>query len=47
MSPMNDFAAVNAVYASYFSRPIRRGPLVQVAKLLRGVKAEIVIASQK
>lgn len=48
VTDVNDFAAVNAVYASYFKAPYPARTFVQVAKLLRGVKVEItVIAAQK
>lgn len=44
----NDFAAINAVYASYFHPPYPARTFVQVAKLLRGAKVEItVIAAAK
>jgi len=45
---VEDFPAVNAVYASYFKPPYPARTFVQVAKLLRGVKVEItVIAAAK
>lgn len=48
VTDVNDFAAVNAVYASYFKAPYPARTFVQVAKLLRGVKVEItVIAAAK
>jgi 2-iminobutanoate/2-iminopropanoate deaminase len=48
VTDVNDFAAVNAVYASSFKPPYPARTFVQVAKLLRGVKVEItVIAAQK
>ena len=48
VTDVNDFAAVNAVYASYFKAPYPARTFVQVAKLLRGVKVEItVIAATK
>lgn len=48
VTDVNDFAAVNAVYASAFKAPYPARTFVQVAKLLRGVKVEItVIAAQK
>lgn len=48
VTDVNDFAAVNAVYASSFKAPYPARTFVQVAKLLRGVKVEItVIAAQK
>ncbi len=48
VTDVEDFPAVNAVYASYFKPPYPARTFVQVAKLLRGVKVEItVIAAQK
>ena len=48
VTDVNDFATVNAVYASAFKAPYPARTFVQVAKLLRGVKVEItVIAAQK
>jgi 2-iminobutanoate/2-iminopropanoate deaminase len=48
VTDVNDFAAVNAVYASYFKAPYPARTFVQVAKLLRNVKVEItVIAAAK
>lgn len=48
VTDVNDFAAVNAVYASYFHAPYPARAFVQVAKLLRGAKVEIsVIAAAK
>lgn len=45
---IDDFPAVNAVYASYFRPPYPARAFVQVAKLLRGVHVEIsVIAARK
>jgi 2-iminobutanoate/2-iminopropanoate deaminase len=45
---IDDFPAVNAVYASYFRAPYPARAFVQVAKLLRGVHVEIsVIAARK
>ena len=43
VTDVNDFAAVNAVYASYFKPPYPARTFVQVAKLLRGVKVEITV----
>jgi len=46
ITDIDDFAAVNKVYASYFHPPYPARAFVQVAKLLRGAKVEIsVIAS--
>ena len=48
VTDVNDFAAVNAVYASAFKAPYPARTFVQVAKLLRGVKVEITVtAAQK
>jgi 2-iminobutanoate/2-iminopropanoate deaminase len=48
VTDVEDFPAVNAVYASYFKPPYPARTFVQVAKLLRGVKVEItVIAASK
>jgi 2-iminobutanoate/2-iminopropanoate deaminase len=48
VTDVNDFAAVNKVYASYFHAPYPARAFLQVARLLRGAKVEIsVIASAK
>src|SRR6201999_2909084 len=48
VTDIDDFAAVNAVYAGYFHPPYPARAFVQVAKLLRGAKVEIsVIAARK
>ena len=48
VTDIDDFPAVNAVYASYFHAPYPARAFVQVAKLLRGAKVEIsVIAAAK
>ncbi len=48
VTDVNDFAAVNAVYASYFKAPYPARTFVEVSKLLRNVKVEItVIAATK
>ena len=48
VTDIDDFPAVNAVYASYFPPPFPARAFVQVAKLLRGAKVEIsVIAAKK
>lgn len=48
VTDIDDFQAVNAVYASYFKAPYPARAFVQVAKLLRGAKVEIsVIAARK
>jgi 2-iminobutanoate/2-iminopropanoate deaminase len=48
VTDVEDFPAVNKVYASYFHPPYPARAFVQVAKLLRGAKVEIsVIAAAK
>jgi 2-iminobutanoate/2-iminopropanoate deaminase len=48
VTDVDDFAAVNKVYASYFHAPYPARAFVQVAKLLRGARIEIsVIAAAK
>jgi len=48
VTDVDDFPAVNKVYAGYFHPPYPARAFVQVAKLLRGAKVEIsVIAAQK
>jgi 2-iminobutanoate/2-iminopropanoate deaminase len=48
VTDIDDFPAVNTVYASYFHPPYPARAFVQVAKLLRGAKVEIsVIAAKK
>ena len=48
VTDIDDFPAVNAVYASYFKPPYPARAFVQAAKLLRGAKVEIsVIAVTK
>jgi 2-iminobutanoate/2-iminopropanoate deaminase len=48
VTDIDDFPAVNKVYASYFHPPFPARAFVQVAKLLRGAKVEIsVIAAKK
>jgi len=47
LADMNDFAAMNAVYAEYFSAPAPARSTIQVARLPRDVRIEIdVIAVQ-
>ena len=41
LADMNDFAAVNEVYAKYFSQPYPARATVQVARLPRDVRVEI------
>ena len=46
LADMNDFAAVNEVYGTYFSEPYPARATVQVARLPRDARVEIdVIAS--
>jgi 2-iminobutanoate/2-iminopropanoate deaminase len=46
LADMNDFAAVNAIYAEYFSEPYPARATVQVARLPKDARVEIdVIAS--
>jgi 2-iminobutanoate/2-iminopropanoate deaminase len=48
VTDIDDFPAVNAVYAGYFRAPYPARAFVQVAKLLRGARVEIsVIAARK
>jgi 2-iminobutanoate/2-iminopropanoate deaminase len=48
VTDVDDFAAVNTVYASYFHAPYPARAFVQVTRLLRGAKVEIsVIAAAK
>jgi 2-iminobutanoate/2-iminopropanoate deaminase len=48
VTDIDDFPAVNTVYASYFRAPYPARAFVQVAKLLRGAKVEIsAIAARK
>jgi 2-iminobutanoate/2-iminopropanoate deaminase len=41
LADMNDFAAMNAVYAEYFSAPAPARSTIQVARLPRDVRLEI------
>ena len=43
VTDVDDFPAVNAVYAGYFHPPYPARAFVQVAKLLRGAKVEISV----
>jgi 2-iminobutanoate/2-iminopropanoate deaminase len=43
VTDIDDFPAVNAVYASYFHVPYPARAFVQVAKLLRGARIEISV----
>jgi len=46
LADMNDFAAVNEVYGTYFSEPYPAGATVQVARLPKDARVEIdVIAT--
>jgi 2-iminobutanoate/2-iminopropanoate deaminase len=45
VTDIDDFPAVNAVYASYFHPPYPARAFVQVAKLLRGAKVEISVTA--
>ena len=47
VTDIDDFPAVNAVYASYFHAPYPARAFVQVAKLLRGAKVEISVIATK
>jgi 2-iminobutanoate/2-iminopropanoate deaminase len=48
VTDIDDFPAVNTVYAAYFHPPYPARAFVQVAKLLRGARVEIsVIAARK
>ena len=47
VTDIDDFPAVNAVYASYFHAPYPARAFVQVAKLLRGAKVEISVIAAK
>ena len=41
LADMNDFAAVNEIYASYFAQPYPARATVQVARLPKDVRVEI------
>ncbi len=45
VTDVDDFQAVNAVYASYFKAPYPARAFVQVAKLLRDAKVEISVTA--
>lgn len=47
LKDMDDFAAMNAVYAEYFSEPYPARSTVQVAKLPRDVRVEIEAVAEK
>ncbi|TSA82586.1 RidA family protein [Deinococcus detaillensis] len=46
LSDMNNFAAMNAVYAEYFKAPYPARSTVQVARLPRDVMVEIEVMAQ-
>ncbi|GGJ83597.1 RidA family protein [Deinococcus aquiradiocola] len=47
LKDMEDFAAMNAVYAEYFSEPFPARSTVQVAKLPRDVRVEIEAVAER
>ena len=47
VTDIDDFPAVNAVYASYFHPPYPARAFVQVAKLLRGAKVEVSVIAAR
>ena len=47
LKDMDDFAAMNAVYAEYFSQPYPARSTVQVAKLPRDVRVEIEALAER
>jgi 2-iminobutanoate/2-iminopropanoate deaminase len=47
VTDIDDFPAVNAVYASYFHAPYPARAFVQVAKLLRGAKVEVSVIAAR
>ncbi|HSS12477.1 MAG TPA: Rid family detoxifying hydrolase [Rhizomicrobium sp.] len=47
VTDVDDFPAVNKVYAGYFHPPYPARAFVQVAKLLRGAKVEISVIAAK
>jgi len=47
VTDIEDFPAVNKVYASYFHPPYPARAFVQVAKLLRGAKVEISVIAAR
>lgn len=46
LQDMNDFAAMNEVYAQYFSEPYPARAAFQVAKLPKGAKVEIEVVAK-
>jgi 2-iminobutanoate/2-iminopropanoate deaminase len=47
LTTMDDFAAMNAVYAQYFSEPFPARSTVAVAGLPRGAKVEIEVTASR
>ena len=47
LTTMEDFAAMNGVYARYFSEPFPARSTVAVAALPRGAKVEIEVIAAK
>ncbi len=47
LADMNDFAAMNGIYAKYFSEPFPARSAVQVAKLPKGGLVEIEVVAVK
>ena len=47
LKDMDDFAAMNAVYAEYFGEPYPARSTVQVAKLPRDVRVEIEVWAER
>ena len=47
LKDMNDFAAVNEIYAQYFTRPYPARSCVQVAKIPKDVRIEVEVTALK
>jgi 2-iminobutanoate/2-iminopropanoate deaminase len=47
LADMNEFAAMNAVYAEYFQAPYPARSTVQVARLPRDVRVEIEVLAER
>ncbi|WP_104989753.1 RidA family protein [Deinococcus sp. NW-56] len=47
LADMNEFAAMNAVYAEYFQAPYPARSTVQVARLPRDVRVEIEVIAER
>ncbi|MPY67582.1 RidA family protein [Deinococcus sp. SDU3-2] len=47
LADMNEFAAMNAVYAEYFQTPYPARSTVQVARLPRDVRVEIEVIAER